>query len=240
MKKYRLIKDYPGHEIGEIALISDSIYYWQKALKNPQTGFYDITEFIPRNFKPDITPEWFEPVIELNYTIDVIYENKIYSAKNKKGINFKIGDKVKIINIETDITGFYISTNNSNNLVVITKDIDQDINAIYDYRFSTFDRVNIYRGEPYYFVVHTWDDDWIIMKDHADCSDSGKHPEKYTYFFNNNAAQIFIEEKRRQREEKTNKPIFTLNEVIHTNNINLSDTNKAKFIALANQKQNNK
>lgn len=239
MTKYKLVKEYPGHKIGDIAYFEPNIcttnFIWQG-----KTGSLENI-IVPKDFQPDQNNGWFELVIELNYTITGYkypHSTTIQSVKNKKGVEFFVGQKVKILGkITTIITGFHISEFDTVDMFIVTNQVEIDINCVQDYRFSTFDRIDIYRGEPYYFVVHTWDNDYIILKDFANCPDSGKHPEKYTYFFNKDDAQEFIAEKRRERNDKDDKCVFTLNDVINTPNINLSDTNKLKFRVLASQKE---
>lgn len=60
--KYRLIKDYPNHKIGDIAVYDPEInelnFIWEKRFSTPD----DRRSVVPVQFQPDVTPEWFEEV----------------------------------------------------------------------------------------------------------------------------------------------------------------------------------
>lgn len=69
MHKYKLIKEYPNREIGDIAVFlpeeNDCNFLWEK-----NKGI------ISQDFQPDVTPKWFEPVFEIEDI--VVHKNKTY------------------------------------------------------------------------------------------------------------------------------------------------------------------
>lgn len=179
MKKYKLIKEYPHHTIGDIAIVDYKTYcYWEKDRSN----IYD--PFLPGS------SDWFEEIPEPDYIIrsflnyDVIIylhlngyysytestsgritldsmlsitSAKIYSVERKKdGTIFTIGDYIKAPNspIKGHITLFEI---NSDNEIIIYTDyanIGLNISALYkstepELLFITEDKVKIYDGDSY-------------------------------------------------------------------------------------------
>lgn len=69
MHKYKLIKEYPNREIGDIAVYlpeeNDCNFLWEK-----DKGI------ISQDFQPDVTPKWFKPVFEVgDYVFN--YETRI-------------------------------------------------------------------------------------------------------------------------------------------------------------------
>ncbi len=247
MKRYKLIKEYPGHKIGDIAVfdarISESNFLFLPKNETIENILYKklFFEIIPSNFQPDITPEWFEEVkVPLFITFDKepIYEGDDYYflAQTIRGwiyISMKDASKSKL---SGEVKG-YLYFKNLENAKTQIDILNTPKEPILEVLFYTSDNFPIRKGEPYYFIIHTFDDDYIPMKDFANCPDSGKHPEKYTYFKDVKKAIEFVEMKRMLRDNSTNTPIFSLEEVIHTDGINLSDNNKQKFIKLAKQKQ---
>lgn len=80
MEKYKLIKEFPGREQGDIAIYVPSIsathFLWDKDRRA-----------VPTDFQPDITPDWFEKVKDKDYEIIKFYYQgaRIFSQRNADG-----------------------------------------------------------------------------------------------------------------------------------------------------------
>lgn len=89
MNKYKLIKEYPGHKIGDLAYfepdISDTHFLWEGI-----TGPIEKLK-IPRDFQPDATSDWFEEIIPQNYQILIFRStnNYIFGVDN---IRYKLNN----------------------------------------------------------------------------------------------------------------------------------------------------
>jgi len=160
MKKYKLIKIYPGSpKLGTIRKVPDSFRADNNEL------WYHITKY----------PEFWEKVVEKNYLITGYYkkpnnihinpagnfskgfkeEYDIYQIKRLSDAEiFTIGDKIKDGNIITKIDRFFIK---NDNLLFTTEDTNCGnylINLI-KYKqplFKTEDGVDIFTNQKYYSV----------------------------------------------------------------------------------------
>lgn len=181
MKKYKLIKEYPGSP--SLGFILDKT--WEV---NYPLNYYLINGL---TFNPNNHPEFWELVIEKDYEIlsyitdtktvwrknvmnntyfitnnfglglelDILlsdkYNGRIHSIKRlSDGEIFTIGDNIEIRNLNSKIDGFYIK----NDYLMITSDLSncgdylKNIKKIKKPLFTTEDGVDIYKGDIFYYV----------------------------------------------------------------------------------------
>ncbi len=86
MQKYKLISNYPGRTIGDIALYVPETcvdnFVWETDRKA-----------IPRDFQPDVTPNWFESVNQDYEIMSYKYSGNIYNfvRTGSKGREYEVG-----------------------------------------------------------------------------------------------------------------------------------------------------
>lgn len=86
-KVYKLIKDYPNHSIGDLAIYDNMIaelnFYWMNS-----TIVSTKVETIPQEFQPDVTPEWFELCLFVTEDgVPIFYEDNYYATMGYESVN---------------------------------------------------------------------------------------------------------------------------------------------------------
>lgn len=248
MKRYKLIKKLPFENSPEIGYISETKY--PKSITHPRGSHYWCGNW----FSPENYPEFWELVVEKDYEILSLIEDKfiypcdkygkdfinqlfntlgvsIHSVKRKDGEVFTIGDKVSNI-YDKDITiinkfGFNHDTININGNYARLSEINKSKQPL----FKTEDGVDIFEGDKYYYINSNFSDPWEIIHTKADCPGIiDKNDLNYKRFSTKEKAEEYI---------LMNKPLLTLKDVEELLCKNTSSYFLEKFKKRA-QKLNNK
>lgn len=154
---YKLIKDYPGHKIGDRAFydpnISGTSFLWAKPLHVDGNNNPIEYAIIPRDFQPDRTPEWFEKVIYLDIIAkdtnrrlnDGDYAYFITKNTNPYDNKYHVSNKIKMTNLQTNQLEWFESYHAACEYCEEKNNIPKAI-------FRTHDNVDIFKGDNYYVV----------------------------------------------------------------------------------------
>lgn len=185
MRKYKLIKEYPGSpKLNRIIQDTNPVNGAQDAWFDEDWCKPNKTSFIlPKSLKPENFPEFWQEVKEKEFEIleficeDLILESSIFNQpfegndtwnirKVKRisdSVEFQIGDKVKYSkgSIIWNIDNFYIREND-NVLLVRSKDnINVETISTIEHckepLFRDFLGNEIFKGDIYWYITKDWD-----------------------------------------------------------------------------------
>lgn len=204
MKKYKLIKEYPGSPKLNTILTHEELQYcnWDEYYEEIVEKDYEILSLIEDKFIYLCDKYSKDYIHQLFNTIGV----NIHSVKRLSDLQiFTIGDKTEF----GDIIKYFKIDNKSNLLIIGYKDCEDILEFVKHSKqklFCTEDGVDIFKGDKYYYINSNFNNPWEVVNTKADCPDLiNKNDLTYKRFSTKEAAEEYI---------LMNKPILSVNEVI--------------------------
>jgi len=218
-KKYKLINNYPGHEIGDIALympeISEELFVWEKPI-NPNLIKSGLEfETIPRNFQPDVTIEWFKEINDnIIFTEDgfeVKKDKRVYwiGRDNKKMPWYYFGDKYILEPITLHVP-LFLKTN-THKIFHFKHNALAYIRNNSDPLFITEDGIPYYGGDDSYSIskdFKVYYSTFNAATFHKDIKTFSTKKLAEEYVFNNTPCLSFVDIMEIERKWKANNFSF--------------------------------